>query len=205
MAEAVGLRARRALVEAMRILHMRGLVNLRGGNASVRVEMGPLTYVYVTPKGVAKPFMDVSDIAVVSPEGRIVEGEPTSELKLHLEVYRVRSDVRAVVHAHNPLTVAAVELISVEELLKASVESKYYIGDCIGVVPYYEPGSQELAKATAEALKDCNAAILRMHGAVAVGVSRDPFSAVMEAVDRLEALEDAAKIILARRCISTPR
>ena len=192
-------RVRRALVNAMRILHDRGLINLRGGNASALVEVVPgLTYIYVTPRGKPKPLLMPADIAVVTLDGGVVEGEPTSELPLHLEVYRRVEGARAVVHAHNPLAVAAVEAGLAGSLAVSSVESRYYIGGCVGVVEPLEPGSRELAYAAARELMRCPVAVLRGHGAVAVGYASDPVEAVYEAVDRLEALEDSARIVLAR-------
>ncbi len=201
LGEAPGLRIRRALINAMRVLHDRGLVNLRGGNASARFSLPyGVTYIYITPSGKPKPLLDPLDIAVMTLDGGVVEGRPSSEFRLHLAVYRARDDATAVVHAHNPLTVAAAKLGLVEELFKVSVEARYYLGRCVARVPYLEPGSQELAEATARALKGCDTAVLEGHGAVAVGVSKDPVEAVYEAVDRLEALEDAARILLASRC-----
>ena len=198
--QGVGERVRRALVEAMRILHSRGLVNLRGGNASARLAMPfDVEYVYITPSGKPKPLLDPLDVAVMTIDGRVVEGKPSSEYRLHLAVYRSRSDARAVVHAHNPLTVAAARLNLIDSVLDASVEARYYVGGCVGRVPYLEPGSQELAEAAAKALSRCNAAVMEGHGAVAVGVAKDPVEAVYEAVDRLEALEDAVRIALVER------
>ena len=198
--DALGLRVREALVEAMRILHDRGLVNLRGGNASARVDLPyGVTYIYITPSARPKHRLNPLDIAVMGLDGSVVEGRPSSEYRLHLAVYRARGDVRAVVHAHNPLTVAVARLGLHEKLVEASVEAKFYIGGCVALVGFHEPGTQELAEAAARALQKCNAAILENHGAVAVGLSRDPVEAVYEAVDRLEALEDTARIVLAEK------
>ncbi len=195
----VGSRIRRALAEAMRLLHMRGLVNLRGGNASARLALPDgTTFIYITPSGVAKPLLQPSDIAVMGIDGTIIEGKPSSEYRLHLAIYRDREDVNAVVHAHCPLTVAASDLGALDNILSAGVEARYYIGDCVGFVPLLEPGTEQLAKEAAKALSRCNVAVLEKHGAVAVGLSSDPVEAIYEALDRLEALEDAAKIVLAR-------
>ena len=188
------------------MLHSRGLINLRGGNASARLALpNGVEYIYITPSGAAKHALSERDIAVMTPDGLVVEGRPSSEYRLHLSVYRARSDVSAVVHAHNPLTVAVAAAGLEAELLEASVEARYYVGGCVAHVPYHEPGSEELARAAADALRRCDVAVLAGHGAVAVGTSRDPVEAVYEAVDKLEALEDAALSLVARALLSRGR
>ncbi|ABM80644.1 class II aldolase/adducin family protein [Hyperthermus butylicus] len=193
----IGLEVRRALVEAMRILHDRGLVNLLGGNASVRVTLPDgTTFIYITPSGAVKPLLSPEDIAVIGLDGTVYEGKPSIEYRMHLAVYRSRSNVRAVVHAHNTRAVLAAALGVELDPNLLGVEAKYYLGGCVGRVGAYEPGSEQLAEAVASALKDCNVAILEKHGAVAVGVSDDPRQAIYEAVDRLEVLEELAEASL---------
>lgn len=189
----IGLRAREALVDVMRLLYERGLVGVRGGNASALVVLPDGTrFVYVTPSGAVKPRLRPEDIAVVGVDGYVYEGRPSVEYRLHLEVYNSVEGVRAVVHSHNPATV----LISYRGLSLDTgilgVEAKYYLGECVSNVGAYEPGSVELARAAAGALKKCPVAVLEGHGAVAVGYNSDPVEALYEALDRLEALEDIA-------------
>jgi len=181
----------------MRILHDRGLLNLRGGNASAVLELPDGTrFVYITPSGVVKTRMKHEDIAVISPDGYVYEGRPSSEYRLHLAVYQARGDVRAVVHAHNPYAVLARRLGLELHPEALGVEARYYLGGCVAVVPEAEPGTEELARLAAEALQGCDVAVMEGHGAVAVGASRDPVNAVYEAVDRLEALEDLARAVV---------
>jgi L-fuculose-phosphate aldolase len=204
--EPVGLRVREALTKAMKLLYERGLVNLRGGNASAKLVLpNGVEYVYITPSGRPKPLLRPSDIAVVAPDGAVIEGQPSSELKLHLYTYAARRDVRAVVHAHNPLAVAVASLGMELTLARVTVESRYYVGGCVAKVPYYEPGSEELARAVARAVRECDVVVLENHGAVAVGKSHDPVEAVFEALDRLEALEDAARVLITRYTLSLAR
>ncbi|ALL01350.1 Ribulose-5-phosphate 4-epimerase and related epimerase and aldolase [Pyrodictium delaneyi] len=192
-----GYEIRQTLVDAMRILHDRGLLNLRGGNASAVLELPDGTrFIYITPSGAIKTRMKPEDIAVMSPEGYVYEGKPSSEYRLHLAVYRTRSDVRAIVHAHNPYAVLARRLGLELRPEALGVEARYYLGNCVAAVPEVEPGTEELARLAAEALRDCDVAVLEGHGAVAIGVSKDPVEAVYEAVDRLEALEDLARAVV---------
>lgn len=189
-----GYEIRRALVDAMRILHDRGLLNLRGGNASAVLELPDGTrFIYITPSGAVKTRMRPEDIAVMSPDGYVYEGRPSSEYRLHLAVYNARSDVRAVVHAHNPYAVLARRLGLELRTEVLGVEARYYLGRCVAAVPEAPPGTEELAQLAASALRRCDVAVMEGHGAVAVGTSRDPVYAVYEAVDRLEALEDLAR------------
>jgi ribulose-5-phosphate 4-epimerase/fuculose-1-phosphate aldolase len=109
--ESVGYRLRRALIAAMRVLHDRGLVNLRGGNASARLllEDGS-AFIYITPAGKPKAMLEPEDVSVLDIDGHVYSGKPSSEYRMHLAIYRKRKDVRAVVHAHNPLAVLAAKL-----------------------------------------------------------------------------------------------
>lgn len=194
------MRARAAVAAAMRRLYGRGLVNLRGGNVSVRVVLPDGTvFVYISPSGGAKDSLGLMDVAVMGLDGGVLWGRPSSEYRLHLEIYRRRGDVYAVAHAHNPLLVAATGLgVGLDPGL-LGVEARYYLGGCLGRVPALPPGSPELARAAGEALAaGCNAAVMEGHGAVAVGSGGgDPVAALVEAVDRLEVLEDLARAALA--------
>jgi ribulose-5-phosphate 4-epimerase/fuculose-1-phosphate aldolase len=90
------------IVEVGRRMYARGYTASNDGNISVRLDAGRLL---MTPKSVCKGFMTPDMMCVVDLDGRKLDGErdPSSELKMHLEVYRNRPDVRAVVHAHPPL------------------------------------------------------------------------------------------------------
>ncbi len=201
--EALGIRIRRALTEAMRLLHGRGLLNTRGGNASARLRLPDGTeFIYITPSGAAKPLLDPLSIAVVSPTGHRYWGRPSSELPLHLAVYRANPRATAVLHAHNPATVQAARLRLDLDPGLLGVEARYYIGGCVSHIPPLPPGTEELAEAAAKALQACRVAVMEGHGAVAVSENPDPVQAVYEALDRLEALEDLARAALLDRLLS---
>ncbi len=189
----IGLRVREALVDVMRLLYERRLVGVRGGNASALVVLPEGTrFVYVTPSGAVKPRLKPEDIAVVGVDGYVYEGKPSVEYRMHLEVYNSVEGARAVVHSHNPTTVLLYYKGLSLDTRALGVEARYYLGECVSSVGAYEPGSVELARATASALKKCPVAVLEGHGAVAVGYNSDPVEALYEALDRLEALEDIA-------------
>ena len=94
--------ARADIVEVGRRLYARGYVASNDGNISVRLDEHRIL---TTPKSVSKGFMTPEMMCVVDHEGQKLAGErdPSSELLMHLEVYRQRPDIRAVVHAHPPL------------------------------------------------------------------------------------------------------
>src|SRR5262249_22892202 len=93
---------RDALVEVGRRLYARGYTASNDGNVSTRLDGGRLL---MTPKNVCKGFMTADMMVVTDLDGRKIAGDrdPSSEMQMHLEVYRQRSDAQAVVHAHPPI------------------------------------------------------------------------------------------------------
>ncbi|AAL63990.1 class II aldolase/adducin family protein [Pyrobaculum aerophilum] len=163
------------------LLYNRGHLTLLSGNVSVVV--GEL--LIVTPTSYPKPFLEPGDLVWINFNGEVVRGsrKPTSEWRMHVAIYKRRSDVRAVVHTHDVLPVLLADRIDASLLSEAEA----YLGSGISIVPYLPPGTAELAEAVAAALEKANVAILKRHGVVAVG--RD----LAEAVNRIEVVADLAK------------
>jgi L-fuculose-phosphate aldolase len=181
-----------AVAEVMRLAYMRGLVQIKGGNVSFIDRFREL--IYITPSGVPKYSLKPSDIAVVTVNGERVKGAPSVEYLMHLNIYKTVEEANAIVHAHPPYTLAAVEAglkLDLNMLSEALVKIK-----CYTIVPELKPGSRELALTVARALKEsgCNTAVLRRHGVVAYS-NQDPF----DALDTIESLEDLAKIHLLKQ------
>lgn len=174
----------RQLVDAMRILHSRGLINIRGGNGSIRLDEEKIL---MTPSGLPKHLLGQEDLVIVRIDGSWSgRYKPTIEYHMHLEIYRRVKQAKAVLHAHNPYTITAVELgitLNPQEL----VETRYAIGECISIVEEHEPGTPDLARRVGEEAEKCRTIILRKHGVVAYGET------VYHALDAIEALEDYAK------------
>ncbi|MEM4081098.1 MAG: class II aldolase/adducin family protein [Pyrobaculum sp.] len=172
------------LLRYVKLLYDRGHITLLSGNVSVK-EGG---YVIVTPTSRPKPFLTEDDLVWIDLDGVVVKGrhKPTSEWRMHVEIYKQRRDVNAVVHTHDVLPTVLAKHLDATSLSEAEA----YIGSGIAVVPYIKPGTRELAEATASVLKNNNVAILERHGVVAVG--RD----LAEAVNRVEVLLDLAKATL---------
>ncbi len=174
------------LADVMRLLYTRGLVQVKGGNASI-IDRDRDT-IYITPSGHPRHLLEAEHIAAIDLQGNTLYGNPSSEWRLHLAIYKRIPEVMSIVHAHPPYTIALGELGGAD--LSLTTEASYRI-TCISIIPPLKPGTWELAEETAKTLKTqgCNTAILRRHGVVAYS-SKDPY----HALDAIEALEDLAKI-----------
>jgi L-fuculose-phosphate aldolase len=180
------------IVEVGRRLYARAYVASNDGNISVRLDAQRLI---ATPKSVSKGFMTPDILVVVDYEGRKVAGErePSSELPMHLEIYRNRPDVNAVVHAHPPLATGfAVAGIPLTRAVLAEVITT--LGS-IPIVEYATPSTAELPAAVRKYIKAHDGLLLANHGAVTCG--RD----VMSAYYKMETIEHFAKISLVARLL----
>ena len=138
--------------------------------------------------------LDPDMLVTVTLEGRKVagNGEPTSELPLHLEVYRQRPDAMAMVHGHPPLATAF--SVAGERLAGCIIpEVVLTLGETIPVAVYGTPSTDELPKSISELIKHHDAIILDRHGSVTVGKT------IWDAYFKLEKLEYAAQVTLASK------
>ena len=177
----------------MRRLYRRGLTTTSGGNASIRDGDGRI---WITPAALDKGELRPTDVVCVGPDGSLVGGEPSSELTLHREVYRERSDVGAIVHAHPSALVA----FSLRHEAPETVVFPPAAEVCgrVGYVAYELTGSDRLGRRVAEAFaKGSDCVILENHGVVAAGCD------CREAFVRLETLEWTAAIIVAAASLGT--
>ena len=162
---------KQSVVDAAREMLSMGLVTGTSGNVSVRLAPGvdERELFAVTPTGAPYGSLSAEDIVVTNFDMTPVEGElvPSSESLLHVEIYKRRPDVRAVIHTHSVFSsVAAVAGTDIPPIIDEVMIS---IGGPIVVSAYAFPSSQELADNVCEALEDRNAALIRNHGAVGVG------------------------------------
>jgi len=187
------LDTREVLCDVMRVLHDRGLLNVKGGNASIR---GNGDYIWITPSKEPKHRLTPDDIVLIFLDGRWVgRTKPSIEYKMHLNLYKNYEWVKAVIHAHSPLTTLLFDLTENIDL-SAYVESAVSI-PCIEVVGRYPPGSDELANAVNEAVDECPVVVLQGHGVVSA--AKDIYTAL----NAVEALEDVAEMYLMRKSLST--
>lgn len=181
------------LVGACRRLAASGMVTGTSGNLSARVG----EQVVITPTGARFEELATDDLAVVDLDGNQLEGRlaPTSELDLHLDVYR-RYDAGAVAHTHAPMATA---VGCVLEELPCVHYTMLALGGSVRVVPYRVFGTSELAQAVSDALDGRTAALLANHGTIAYG------SDVGAAIDATELLEWASALYLRAAALGAPR
>lgn len=180
------------IVEVGRRLWHRGFVASNDGNISVRLDEGRLV---TTPKNVSKGFMTPDMMVVTDFDGQKIAGarEASSELKMHLQVYRDRPDARAVVHAHPPTATGfAVAAIPLDRAVLAEVVTT--LGS-IPIAEYATPSTDELPAACSKYLKAHDGLLLANHGALAIGP--DLFTAYY----RMETIEHFARISLVSRLL----
>ena len=176
-----------SLCDVMKVAHARGLVNVLGGNASFRWGDG----FYITPSQIPKHTLKPEDMVYVpfesEPEVSLSGRRASIEWRMHWEVYRRREDIKAVLHLHNPRTVALYSL-GLETDFSNYIEGESI--NCISKVKPLPEGSIELAKAVGEAVSKCNVAVLLNHGVIIVGKS------LYHDLDTAEALEDLSLVTL---------
>src|SRR5436305_7584649 len=181
---------RAEIVEVGRRMYARGYTASNDGNISVRLGADRLL---MTPKSVCKGFMTPEMMCITDLDGRKLAGErdPSSEMQMHLEVYRQRADVQAVVHAHPPIATGfAVAGIPLNKAVLAEVVTT------LGSVPiaeYATPSTRELPDAVRKYIKAHDGMLLANHGALTVG--GDLFSAYY----KMETIEHFAHISLVAR------
>jgi L-fuculose-phosphate aldolase len=184
------------IVEVGRRLYARGYCASNDGNISVRLEGDR---VLTTPKSVSKGFMTPDMMVVTDMSGRKVAGErdPSSELLMHLAVYRHRPDARAVVHAHPPLATGfAVAGIPLDRAVLAEVITT--LGS-IPIAEYGTPSTPELAQAIERHIKAHDGLLLANHGALTVG------NELFGAYYKMETIEHFARISLVARLLGRER
>jgi L-fuculose-phosphate aldolase len=155
-------RERTDVAEACHMLAQGGLVIGTAGNLSARAgDQG----IAITPTGAVLAELAPEDVTVVDLQGQLVAGElePTSELDLHLGVYR-RYEAGAVVHTHAPMATA---LSCILDELPCIHYQMLLLGGPVPVAPYATFGTQELANGVLDVLEGHSAALMANHGAIA--------------------------------------
>ncbi len=180
------------IVRVCRRLYERGLVAGPDGNVSVRLAGGAIL---VTPSGMSKVDVEPGDLVLVDGDGVLLDGDrrPSSELKMHLRIYRRRPDVHAVVHAHPP--VATGFAVAGESFVAPILPEVILQMGAVPLVPYATPGTDALADRFEPYLDGHDAFLMANHGATTVGATLE------SAHQRMESLEHAARILLVARSL----
>lgn len=178
--------ARQAIVSAGKRISDRGYVASNDGNISVKIAEDRIV---VTPTGVSKGSMTPDMLVVMDLEGNVLEQGgrmPSSEVKMHLRVYREDANVQAVVHAH-PIYATSFSIAGVPLDQPILTEAMLQIG-AVPVAHYARPGTDGVPDSIAPFVKNGAAVLLSNHGALTWGTSLE------EACSRMEVLETYAHV-----------
>src|SRR3989475_7891432 len=178
---------RREIVFFGRSLHDRGYVAAMDGNLSVRLDENRIL---ATPTAMCKGMMRPSDLVIVDQNGRRISGrrEVSSEIAMHLLIYRLRPDVRGIVHAHPP---TATGFAAAGIPLNQPLVCEVVIG--LGSIPlarYGTPGTPELTEALEPLVPHYDALLMANHGVVTYGAD------LLSAFFRMETVEHFAQVTL---------
>jgi L-fuculose-phosphate aldolase len=183
---------RREIVSFGRMLHQRGYVAATDGNLSVRLDE---QRILATPTAMSKGWLRPSDMVIVDPAGRQVAGRRhvSSEISMHLLIYKLRPDVRGIVHAHPSMATGfAAAGIALNEPLVCEV----VIG--LGSIPlarYGTPGTAELCESLESLIPQYDAILLSNHGVVTYA------DTLHHAYMKMETVEHFARIALVTHCL----
>ncbi len=187
--------ARAAIVDAGHRLYERRILASIEGNMSIRLEGDRIV---ATPSGINKGFMQPTDMVVTDLEGNPESGgNPSSEMLMHLAIYKVRSDLGAIVHAHP--TVATGYAVAGKQLPPAVLAEIVTTLGCIPMAPYGTPSTNELADAVLGPIRNYDALLLANHGALTAGDDLE------QAEERMYQLEHFAEISLVAELLGGPR
>src|SRR3954471_15507450 len=183
--------ARKAIIEIGRLMYERSYVVSSDGNISIRLDQDR---VLATPTMTCKGRMTEDSLALTDMEGKpLSDKRASSELAMHLLIYKMRPDVRAVCHAHPPNgTAFAVAGLAIDKPILSEVILTL---GCVPLTDYGTPSTDELTEAMKPFVAHHNALLMANHGAVAYGEN------LWQAFDRLETLEHTAKIAILSRAL----
>jgi L-fuculose-phosphate aldolase len=174
------------IIEVGKRAYARGYVAANDGNISARIDK---KHVLITPTGISKGFIKASDLIIVDMNGKIISGKrkPTSEIQMHLQIYKERTDVNSVCHLH-PLYATGFAVAGIPLDQDVLSEAVIVLGK-VPLVEYGTPGSEELYSKLLLHLRDSDAFLLANHGALTVGTD------VFDAYNKMETLEHVAQIV----------
>jgi L-fuculose-phosphate aldolase len=178
---------RKEICKIMRRLYTRNLISSVGGNVSViERERG---FVLITPSGADKDELEPSDIVKVDLSGKVIgRGKPSSETMNHLEIYNLRPDINAIIHAHPPFSVGIISSGYIPKVI--TPEYALFLSD-LKVVDFAISDKNSNNLSFIGSFKRSNAVMVKNHGLFSIGNS------LMECFLRVEILEDVSKMTIA--------
>ncbi len=172
---------KKQVIEAGLKLVKEGLVARTWGNVSVKVDED---HMLITPSGRKYEELQNDDIVLVNIHTSKYEGtiKPSSEYKLHSEIYKTRSGINAVIHTHqmNASTCAAAR----REVPPILDDMAQIIGPSVRVAPYALPSTKKIVKVTVKALKGRMATLMANHGAVCIGRDMEEAFVVCQVLEK---------------------
>jgi len=187
---------RQDIIEVGKLVFQKGWVAANDGNITIRLDNERLL---ATPTGVCKGMMHPDDLIVVDMKGDKISGrkERTSEIGMHLTVYEMRPDIRAVVHAHPPV---ATGFATAGRPLNLALLPEVIIGlGCVPVADYGLPGTPALTDGMLPLIPKYDALLMANHGAVCYGED------VYKAYFKMETMEHFARIQLVAELLGGPK
>lgn len=178
---------RKEVASFMRRLYKQGLTTTSGGNISKRISD---EIIIITPSATDKGRMKWKDVGVMTIFGENLTSDlkPSIEFEMHISIYKKKSDVRAIVHAH-PVFASAFTAMKCKIDTNLTAEACAILSSPLEV-PYALMGTKELAAKTAESALNSDILLLENHGILTTG------SNLLQAFDKIEVLENAAKMTL---------
>ena len=185
--------AKEQMVTYFRTMYHNGMVTLFEGNISMRWEDRFL----ITPSQQDKETMTADMILEVDGSGQVLNDvpgkRPSSELKMHLEVYRLRPDVQACVHNHSPFA-TAFAAAGLPIISDGIAESNELFGE-VPIVPYGRPGTAEISRAFGPILAEYSAVLLENHGVLTMGPNLTLAFSLAEGVEKIAKILTITKIL----------
>jgi L-fuculose-phosphate aldolase len=179
------------IVDICERLHGRNMLAAADGNISYRISDDEIL---ITPSGIAKGFMNPEQMAVINIKNEILEGKPSTERLMHLEIYKSSPNAKAVVHAHPPTAIAwSIAQPELKKLPSDCLSEVILATGDIPFVPYARPGTLQMGEVLKPFLPHHRAMILRCHGAVAWGEDLE------EAYRGMERIEHSSQILATAR------
>ena len=179
-------------------IYNRGMVAANDGNISVKLNDNEFL---CTPTGVSKGFMTPDYICKVDAQGKVIQAnagfKPSSEIKMHMRVYKERPDVKSVVHAH-PMYATSFAIAGIPLTQPIMPEAVIALG-CVPIAEYGTPSTEEIPDAVSKYLQHYDAVLLANHGALTYSDS------LLAAYHKMESVEFYAKLLFLSKQLGGPK
>ena len=189
---------KKQICEIGKRIYDKGMVAANDGNISVKLNDNEFL---CTPTGVSKGFMTPEYICKVDAEGRVIQAnagfKPSSEIKMHMRVYKHRPDVNAVVHAH-PMYATAFAIAGIPLTQPIMPEAVIALG-CVPIAEYGTPSTDEIPDAVEKYLPYFDAVLLENHGALTFSDS------LLAAYHKMESVEFYAQLLTISKQLGGPK